>query len=50
MRVVVGRDLGEAQRLLEKAADLDPANRAIARELKKAKAAAGRSGDGLLPD
>ncbi|AOR75950.1 tetratricopeptide repeat protein [Novosphingobium sp. HR1a] len=41
VRVVAGRDLGEAQRLLEKAADLDPANRAIARELKKAKAAAG---------
>jgi len=40
-RLEGGRDLPGARRLLEAAAAVDPANRAIARELRKAKAAAG---------
>ncbi|WP_159975637.1 MULTISPECIES: tetratricopeptide repeat protein [unclassified Novosphingobium] len=40
VRVAAGKDLGEARRLLEAAALVDPRSRDIARELKKAKAAA----------
>ncbi|WP_404481003.1 tetratricopeptide repeat protein [Novosphingobium sp. BL-52-GroH] len=40
-RLDAGRDLAEARRLLEAAATVDPRNRAIARALRKAKAAVG---------
>ncbi|HUD29431.1 MAG TPA: tetratricopeptide repeat protein [Novosphingobium sp.] len=40
-RLAAGTDLGGARRLLEAAAAIDPRNRAIARELAKAKAATG---------
>ena len=41
VRLAAGRDLAQARRLLEAAALADPDNRDIARDLKKAKAAAG---------
>lgn len=41
VRLSAGRDLPEARRLLEAAASIDPRNAEIARELRKAKAAAG---------
>lgn len=40
VRLAAGKDAGEARRLLEVAAAVDPRNQAIARELRKAKAAA----------
>ncbi|MYL97861.1 tetratricopeptide repeat protein [Novosphingobium sp. FGD1] len=41
VRLDSGRDVGEAVRLLERAAAIDPGNRAISRDLARAKAAAG---------
>jgi predicted Zn-dependent protease len=41
VRLAAGKDAGEARRLLEAAASADPRNQAIARELRKAKAATG---------
>jgi hypothetical protein len=40
-RLEAGRELARARRLLEAAAAIDPRNREIARDLAKAKAAAG---------